>query len=104
MAYFEGKPPEPEEIKEAVRAQLLAILGGSVTIDDMSPVGAIKAESPVGVPAGAVVGGKSSSCVKKCGSHKVMVRGTSANVRICNGVLEDVEGACRGDSKPLLFY
>ena len=93
--YFEGMNIESEnEIKEISNAYCLAFLGDSVTTDHISPAGAIKPSSPAGV----YLTGKGidipdfNSYGSRRGNHEVMVRGTFANIRIRNKMLQDVEG------------
>ncbi len=93
--YFEGMNIESEnEIKEISNAYCLAFLGDSVTTDHISPAGAIKPSSPAGV----YLTGKGidipdfNSYGSRRGNHEVMVRGTFANIRIRNKILQDVEG------------
>ncbi len=106
--YFEGMSPEPGEIEDVVDARVLAMLGDSITTDHISPAGAIKAESPAGtfLQERQVGVREFNSYGARRGNHEVMMRGTFANIRIRNEMLEDVEGGFtrQGDSKPLPIY
>jgi aconitate hydratase len=92
--YFEDFRTAPGHIGEIKSARPLAILGDSVTTDHISPAGAIKAASPAGtyLQGKGVVPKDFNSYGSRRGNHEVMVRGTFANVRIRNLMLQGVEG------------
>jgi aconitate hydratase len=92
--YFEGFSITPGGISEVHGARPLAILGDSVTTDHISPAGAIKSSSPAGVflQRKGVSPENFNSYGSRRGNHKVMVRGTFANVRIRNMMVPGVEG------------
>jgi aconitate hydratase len=81
-------------ISEIKNARALAIFGDSVTTDHISPAGAIKLKSPAGayLTAQGVAHEDFNSYGARRGNHEVMVRGTFANVRIKNLMLQNVEG------------
>ena len=82
---------EPKDIKDA---RILAILGDSVTTDHISPAGSIKEDSPAGLYlSDRQVNHKNfNSYGSRRGNHEIMMRGTFANIRIKNQILDDVEG------------
>ncbi|XKH60528.1 aconitate hydratase AcnA [Halomonas sediminis] len=92
--FFEGMGREPEAIEDVSDARVLAMLGDSVTTDHISPAGAIKPDSPAGryLQEHGVKPVDFNSYGSRRGSHEVMMRGTFANVRIRNEMLEDVVG------------
>ncbi|ART78948.1 aconitate hydratase AcnA [Oceanisphaera avium] len=87
-----GKTPEP--VADIEGARLLAILGDSVTTDHISPAGSIKADSPAGdyLRSLGIEEKDFNSYGSRRGNHEVMMRGTFANIRIRNKMLENVEG------------
>jgi aconitate hydratase len=92
--YFEGMPAQPEPVKDIFGARVLAILGDSVTTDHISPAGNIKADSPAGkyLEAHGVDKKDFNSYGSRRGNHEVMIRGTFANIRLKNLLLDGVEG------------
>ena len=92
--YFEGMTMEPEAIEDIVDARPLALFGQSITTDHISPAGAIKADSPAGsyLQDHQVNRKDFNSYGSRRGNHEVMMRGTFANIRIKNQMLENVEG------------
>ncbi len=92
--YFEGMPAQPEPVKDISGARVLAILGDSVTTDHISPAGNIKADSPAGkyLEAHGVEKKDFNSYGSRRGNHEVMIRGTFANIRLKNLLLDGVEG------------
>jgi aconitate hydratase len=92
--YFEGMPAEPKPVTDITGARLLAILGDSVTTDHISPAGNIKADSPAGkyLEANGVNRKDFNSYGSRRGNHEVMIRGTFANIRLKNLLLDGVEG------------
>ena len=84
----------PRALSDIVDARPLAILGDSITTDHISPAGAIKLDSPAGkylVDKG-VPRLEFNSYGARRGNHEVMMRGTFANIRIRNQMLDGVEG------------
>lgn len=92
--FFAGLTREPLPIKDIDNAALLAILGDSVTTDHISPAGAIRPSSPAGRYLQELGIGITdfNSYGSRRGNHEVMMRGTFANPRIKNDMLEGVEG------------
>ncbi|MFP2769422.1 aconitate hydratase AcnA [Oceanisphaera sp. KMM 10153] len=92
--FFRTMAKEPEPVEDIAQARLLAILGDSVTTDHISPAGSIKADSPAGqyLQSLGVERKDFNSYGSRRGNHEVMMRGTFANIRIRNRMLEDVEG------------
>ena len=92
--YFDGMPAQPEAVKDISGARVLAILGDSVTTDHISPAGNIKADSPAGkyLEAHGVDRKDFNSYGSRRGNHEVMIRGTFANIRLKNFLLDGVEG------------
>ncbi|MHA7815354.1 MAG: aconitate hydratase AcnA [Pseudohaliea sp.] len=92
--YFQGMAPEPEPLADVDGARILALLGDSVTTDHISPAGSFSADSPAGrylVERG-IHKPDFNSYGSRRGNHEVMMRGTFANVRISNEMLDGVEG------------
>ncbi len=92
--YFDGMGTSPEPVTDIVGARVLALLGDSVTTDHISPAGSIKADSPAGeyLTAHGVERKDFNSYGSRRGNHEVMIRGTFANIRLRNLMLEGVEG------------
>ncbi|MDT8879978.1 aconitate hydratase AcnA [Halomonas saccharevitans] len=92
--FFEGMGRTPEAIEDVKDARVLAMLGDSVTTDHISPAGAIKPDSPAGryLQEHGVKPVDFNSYGSRRGNHEVMMRGTFANVRIKNEMLDGVVG------------
>nr|WP_214650967.1 aconitate hydratase [Brachybacterium halotolerans] len=92
--YFEGMGKDPEPVADVSGARVLAKLGDSTTTDHISPAGAIKADSPAGryLREHGVERKDFNSYGSRRGNHEVMIRGTFANIRIKNQLLDGVEG------------
>jgi aconitate hydratase len=92
--YFEGMQAEPAELTDISGARVLALLGDSVTTDHISPAGSIKADSPAGkyLSDHGVDRKDFNSYGSRRGNHEVMIRGTFANIRLRNQLLDDVQG------------
>ncbi|NYJ74985.1 aconitate hydratase AcnA [Allobranchiibius huperziae] len=92
--YFDGMPAEPEPVSDIKGARVLAKLGDSVTTDHISPAGSIKADSPAGkyLSEHGIERKDFNSYGSRRGNHEVMVRGTFANIRLRNQLLDGVEG------------
>ncbi|WP_418276705.1 aconitate hydratase AcnA [Isoptericola jiangsuensis] len=92
--YFEGMAAEPSPVTDIAGARVLAKLGDSVTTDHISPAGAIKADSPAGkyLAENGVSRRDFNSYGSRRGNHEVMIRGTFANIRLKNQLLDGVEG------------
>ena len=92
--YFVGMPKTPGGISDIRNANILAVFGDSITTDHISPAGNIKKTSPAGVylmEHGVPVSEFNSYGARR-GNHEVMMRGTFANIRIKNEMLNGVEG------------
>lgn len=92
--YFQGMGAEPGTVKDIQGAKVLAILGDMITTDHISPAGSFKDTTPAGkyllerqVPVR-----EFNSYGSRRGNHEVMMRGTFANIRIKNEMLDGVEG------------
>jgi aconitate hydratase len=92
--FFNGMSREPDPVRDITSARILALLGDSVTTDHISPAGAIKPDSPAGryLQQLGVAQKDFNSYGSRRGNHEVMMRGTFANVRIRNEMLDGVEG------------
>jgi aconitate hydratase len=92
--YFDGITRTPAPVAEILGARVLAVLGDSVTTDHISPAGAIKANGPAGeyLAAHGVKLADFNSYGSRRGNHKVMARGTFANVRLRNRLAPGTEG------------
>jgi aconitate hydratase len=92
--YFEGMQPEPAPVSDIAGARVLAKLGDSVTTDHISPAGNIKVDSPAGLYLAehGVERRDFNSYGSRPGNHEVMIRGTFANIRLRNLLLDGVEG------------
>jgi aconitate hydratase len=97
--YFDGMKKTPDAVKDIIGARVLAKLGDSVTTDHISPAGSIKADSPAGkylIDHG-ISRVDFNSYGSRRGNHEVMIRGTFANIRLRNQLLNDVEGGYTRD-------
>ena len=92
--YFDGMQLEPSPVTDITGARVLAKLGDSVTTDHISPAGSIKADSPAGryLAEHGVERKDFNSYGSRRGNHEVMIRGTFANIRLKNLLLDGVEG------------
>ena len=97
--YFDGMQSTPSPVTDIAGARVLALLGDSVTTDHISPAGSIKADSPAGkyLAAHGVARADFNSYGSRRGNHEVMIRGTFANIRLRNQLLDDVEGGFTRD-------
>ncbi|WWR58107.1 aconitate hydratase [Saccharopolyspora sp. SCSIO 74807] len=97
--YFEGMGMEPEPVSDISGARVLALLGDSVTTDHISPAGAIKPDSPAGkyLSEHGIDRKDFNSYGSRRGNHEVMIRGTFANIRLRNLLLDDVQGGYTRD-------
>ena len=92
--YFQGMGMEPGTIENVQGAKVLAILGDMITTDHISPAGAFKETTPAGryLTERQVPLREFNSYGSRRGNHEVMMRGTFANIRIKNEMLDGVEG------------
>ncbi|MDP9889154.1 aconitate hydratase [Pseudarthrobacter enclensis] len=97
--YFEGMQAQPEPVKDITGARVLLKLGDSVTTDHISPAGSFKSDTPAGqyLLANGVERKDFNSYGSRRGNHEVMIRGTFANIRIKNQLLDGVEGGFTRD-------
>ncbi|MBC2835885.1 aconitate hydratase AcnA [Paragemmobacter straminiformis] len=92
--YFRGMAKTPGTIKNIESARILALLGDMITTDHISPAGSFKASTPAGqyLTERQVPVSEFNSYGARRGNHEVMMRGTFANIRIKNEMLDGVEG------------
>ncbi|WP_299867756.1 aconitate hydratase AcnA [uncultured Roseobacter sp.] len=92
--YFQGMGKEPGTISNIENASVLAILGDMITTDHISPAGSFKDTTPAGqyLIERQVPQREFNSYGSRRGNHEVMMRGTFANIRIKNEMLDGVEG------------
>ena len=85
---------EPGVISDVKNARVLALLGDMVTTDHISPAGSFKESTPAGryLTDRQVAPREFNSYGSRRGNHEVMMRGTFANIRIKNEMLDGVEG------------
>ena len=97
--YFEGMKATPEPVQDIAGARVLLKLGDSVTTDHISPAGSFKSDTPAGqyLLANGVDRKDFNSYGSRRGNHEVMIRGTFANIRIKNQLLDGVEGGFTRD-------
>ncbi len=91
--YFEDMPASPPPVRDIGGARVLALLGDSVTTDHISPAGSIKADSPAGayLSEHGIARNDFNSYGSRRGNHEVMIRGTFANIRLRNLLLDAIE-------------
>ncbi len=96
-SFFERMPAEPPAIEPVRGARVLALLGDSITTDHISPAGAIKRDSPAGrwLIENGVEPRDFNSYGSRRGNHEVMIRGTFANIRLRNRLVERAGGFTR---------
>jgi aconitate hydratase len=104
--FFERLPEEPEAVEDIEGAKVLAILGDSVTTDHISPAGSIKEDSPAGryLKEHGVEKKDFNSYGSRRGNHEVMMRGTFANIRLRNLLVEREGGFTRFDGEEMPIY
>jgi aconitate hydratase len=97
--YFDGMTMDTKPVVDVAGARVLAKLGDSVTTDHISPAGSIKADSPAGkyLTEHGVSRVDFNSYGSRRGNHEVMIRGTFANIRLRNQLLENIEGGYTRD-------
>ena len=95
--YFDDMGVKPSPVEEIKKARVLAVLGDSVTTDHISPAGSIKKDSPAGkyLEEHGVKPADFNSYGSRRGNHEVMVRGTFANVRLRNKLVQTEGGFTR---------
>jgi aconitate hydratase len=97
--YFDGMPADPEPVSDISGARVLALLGDSVTTDHISPASSIKPGTPAAqyLDEHGVQRKDYNSFGSRRGNHEVMIRGTFANIRLRNQLLDDVSGGYTRD-------
>ncbi len=97
--YFDDMKLTPDPVSDVSGARVLVKLGDSVTTDHISPAGSIKADSPAGkyLTERGVARVDFNSYGSRRGNHEVMIRGTFANIRLRNQLLDNVEGSYTRD-------
>ena len=92
--YFEGMTMTPKPVTNVEKAKVLALFLDSITTDHISPAGSFKATTPAGkyLEERQVAPRDFNSYGARRGNHEVMMRGTFANIRIKNQMLDGVEG------------
>ena len=92
--YFQGITMETHKITNLENAKVMAILGDMITTDHISPAGSFKETTPAGkyLIDRQVSPREFNSYGSRRGNHEVMMRGTFANIRIKNEMLDGVEG------------
>jgi len=96
-SFFEQMPAEAPGVAPIAGARALALLGDSITTDHISPAGAIKRDSPAGrwLTEQGVEVKDFNSYGSRRGNHEVMIRGTFANIRLRNQLVERAGGYTR---------
>jgi aconitate hydratase len=106
--YFEGITMEPTPKGDIKGARILAVLGDSITTDHISPAGNIRKTSPAGeyLLERQILQHDFNSYGARRGNHEIMMRGTFANIRIRNEMLQGVEGGMTriGAASPVSIY
>lgn len=97
--YFDGMGMDLTPVEDINGARVLALLGDSVTTDHISPAGQIKPDSPAGkyLADNGVERKDFNSYGSRRGNHEIMIRGTFANIRLKNLLLDNVEGGFTKD-------
>ncbi|MGI9488747.1 MAG: aconitate hydratase AcnA [Geminicoccaceae bacterium] len=92
--YFEGITMEPDDVDDIEGAQVLALLGDSVTTDHISPAGSITKAGPAATyfMERQIRPTDFNSYGSRRGNHEVMMRGTFANIRLRNELAPGTEG------------
>ncbi len=92
--YFRGMTMTPAPVEDIVGARVLALFGDKITTDHISPAGSIKLTSPAGkwLSERQVRPEDFNQYGTRRGNHEVMMRGTFANIRIKNFMMQDAAG------------
>uniref|UniRef100_UPI00396CB13C aconitate hydratase AcnA n=1 Tax=Paracoccus sp. TaxID=267 RepID=UPI00396CB13C len=98
--YFQGMSQQPGTISDVKGARVLALLGDMITTDHISPAGSFKPTTPAGqyLTERQVAPRDFNSYGSRRGNHEIMMRGTFANIRIKNEMLDGVEGGYSKDA------
>jgi aconitate hydratase len=107
-SFFQEMPADPPGVEPIAGARVLAVLGDSVTTDHISPAGAIKRDGPAGrwLVEQEVEPRDFNSYGSRRGNHEVMIRGTFANIRLRNRLVERAGGFTRHfpDGEEMAIY
>jgi aconitate hydratase len=97
--YFDGMTAQAPPVRDISAARVLVLLGDSVTTDHISPAGTITADSPAGryLAERGVERKNFNSYGSRRGNHEVMIRGTFANIRLRNLLLNNISGGYTRD-------
>lgn len=92
--YFDGMTRDPAPVTNVLRARILAMFGDSITTDHISPAGSFSKATPAGkyLQERQILPKDFNSYGSRRGNHEIMMRGTFANIRIRNEMLDNVEG------------
>jgi len=84
--FFQAMSAEPQPVTDIVEARILALFGDSITTDHISPAGSIGPQTPAGLylQGLGIAAPDFNSYGSRRGNHEVMMRGTFANIRIKN--------------------
>lgn len=95
--FFTELSVETPPVSDIEHAGILAIFGDTITTDHISPAGAIPVESPAGqyLQELGIPPEEFNSYGSRRGNHQVMVRGTFANIRIRNQMVDKEGGFTR---------
>ncbi|MBI8988918.1 aconitate hydratase [Corynebacterium meridianum] len=95
--YFDGMTMDPEPVKDIKGARVLCKLGDSVTTDHISPASSIKPGTPAAqyLDENGVERNDYNSLGSRRGNHEVMMRGTFANIRLQNQLVDQAGGYTR---------
>ena len=105
--FFQDLTPEPRPIADVVNARILALFGDSITTDHISPAGSIGPQTPAGIylQGLGIPPADFNSYGSRRGNHEVMMRGTFANIRIRNRMVDREGGWTRywpgGEEMPI---
>jgi aconitate hydratase len=105
-SFLEDVPREPAEVTDIEGARVLAVLGDSVTTDHISPAGSIKEGSPAALYLNehGVEKRDFNSYGSRRGNHEVMMRGTFANIRLRNLLVEREGGFTTFEGEEMPIY
>ncbi|GAB3558432.1 aconitate hydratase AcnA [Spelaeicoccus albus] len=97
--FFDGMTKEPQPVEDISGARVLAKLGDSVTTDHISPAGSFKPSTPAGkyLLDHGIERKDFNSYGSRRGNHEVMIRGSFANIRLQNQLLDGVQGGFTRD-------
>ncbi|MEM7198116.1 MAG: aconitate hydratase AcnA, partial [Pseudomonadota bacterium] len=105
--FFEDMEEKPSAITDIKGARILALLGDSITTDHISPAGSFTDTTPAGIylQERQVARRDFNSYGSRRGNHQIMMRGTFANIRIRNEMVQGVEGGfTKLDGKELPIF